>query len=176
MSFAPTDGLTGYPQYRVERIDTHSQMHASVLFQVRTVPGQNDGTLRADLQRLLDRLRADDPHFEGELEFPTAPSRAAGYLEDVHPLVQAVAAAHRQVVGHDPEISARGRLGAACDASLFAEAGIPTIMYGPGGGMTDVEHQRAVHEGRVPPDERVSIQAIVDAARVYAAAAVRLCG
>ena len=176
MSFTPAEGLTGYPQYRIERLDTLSQMHATILFQVRTVPGQNDDTLRGDLGRLLDTLRRDDPYFDGAIEFPTAPSRAAGYLQDDHPLVQAVAAAHRRVLGRDPEISALGRLGAAADASLFPAAGFPTIMYGPGGGMTDVEHQRAVHEGRVPPDERISVQSIVDAARVYAAAAMHVCG
>jgi acetylornithine deacetylase/succinyl-diaminopimelate desuccinylase-like protein len=67
-------------------------------------------------------------------------------------------------------------LGAAADASLLAAAGITTVLYGPGGGDSDSEYQRAAHEGLVPPDERVSISSIVNAAKVYALTAVGLCG
>lgn len=176
MTFTPDEGLPSYPQYRVEKIETISQMHVIVSFQIRTVPGQTEETLRADLQHLLDALRAEDPAREMELEFPTAPVRPAVSVPDTHPLVEAIAASHEGVTENRAEVSARGRLGAAADASLLAAAGITTVLYGPGGGDSDVEYQRAVHEGRLPPDERISIQSIVDAARAYTVTAIRLCG
>jgi acetylornithine deacetylase/succinyl-diaminopimelate desuccinylase-like protein len=174
MTFQDNPGLPGYPQYRIERIETRSQMHVDVDFQIRVVPGQTEQSLREDLQRLLDTLRAADPHFDAELQFPTAQIRSAVDLPDDDPLVTALSLAHKHVTGTDADVSASGRLGAAADASVLMEHGIKTVIYGPGGGMSDVAYQQAVHEGRVPPDERISIPSIVTAANVYALAAASL--
>jgi acetylornithine deacetylase len=176
MTHVPHDGLPGYPQFRIEKIETHSQMHVAVSFQIRTVPGQTEETLRVDLQRLVEGVRTAGPDAEMELEFPTAPVRPAVDVTDSDPLVRTVASAHEAVTGRPPEISGRGRLGAAADASLLAAANITTILYGPGGGDSDAEHQHAVHDGRIEPDERISIGSIVDAAKVYAIAVMELCG
>ncbi|MGQ0569071.1 MAG: M20 family metallopeptidase [Armatimonadota bacterium] len=172
----PTDRLPGYPQYRIEKVETRSQMHVVVSFQIRTIPGQSEETLRRDLLSVLDRLRTTDPTTDMELEFPTAPVRPAVDIPHDHPLVRTLASAHETITGHQPEVSSRGRLGAAADASLIAAVGITTVLYGPGGGDSDAEHQRAVHEGRVPTDERISISSIIDAAKVFALTAMRLCG
>lgn len=175
-TYNPVDQLPGYPQYRIEKIETKSQMHVVVSFQIRNVSGQTAETLQQDLLNVLDRLRAEDPTTDMELEFPTAPMRPGVDIPHDHPLVHALASAHETVRGSAPEISGRGRLGAAADGSLFAAAGIVTVLYGPGGGDSDNEYQQAAHEGRVPPDERVSISSIMDAAKVFALTAVRLQG
>lgn len=174
MTCVPNDGLPGYPQYRVERIVTRSQMAVDVDIQVRVVPGQDEATLRADLERLLRRLADADPHFEAELTFPLAPIRSAVDVPDDDPLVRALARSFVEVTGSHPDVSSAGRLGAAADASVLVEHGIKTVIFGPGGGMSDIEYQRAVHEGSVPPDERISLSQVVTAAKVYALAAASL--
>jgi len=174
MTFPTGHGLPGYPQYRIERIETISQMHVRAHFQIRVVPGQDEASLRTDLEGVADALRRVDPHLDLTLDFPTARIRSAVSLPDDDDLVVAIAAAHESATGERPDVSAQGRLGAAADASVLVEHGIKTVIYGPGGGMSDVGYQRAVHEGSVPPDERISITSVVTAATTYAIAATAL--
>lgn len=174
MTFPAGHGLWGYPQYRIERIKTISQMHLRADFQIRLVPEQDEASLRTDLEAVADALRREDPHLDLTLDFPTARIRSAVSIPDDDPLVAAMAVAHEAATGERPDVSAQGRLGAAADASVLVEHGIKTVIYGPGGGMSDVDYQRAVHEGSVPPDERISITSVVTAATAYAIAATTL--
>jgi acetylornithine deacetylase/succinyl-diaminopimelate desuccinylase-like protein len=174
MSFSGNDGLPGYPQFRIERITTRSQMVVDVDLQIRTVPGQTEASIRRDLEGCLERLASADRTFDAELRFPMAPIRSAVDVADDDPLVQALAAAYAEVAGTRPTVSAQGRLGAAADASVLVEHGVKTVIFGPGGGVSDVAYQAAVHRGEVPPDERISISDIVLAARVYAGTAMAL--
>jgi acetylornithine deacetylase len=54
---------------------------------------------------------------------------------------------------------------AGCDAGWLCEAGIPTLVYGPG----DIANAHA-------PNESVAIAELVQAAKVYALTALRYCG
>ncbi|MGQ0568955.1 MAG: M20 family metallopeptidase [Armatimonadota bacterium] len=176
LTFTRKPGLEDYPQHRVETITFRGLDHLEFNFQLRLVPGQNDETIRADLQRLVKKLQAEDPHFRAEVVWPFQPTRPAGNTPFDSPLVEAFAAAQTHVTGRPADVSAKGRLGAAADGSLVFGAGIPTILYGPGGGMTDLEHARAVWNKQVEPDERIRIDDIVVAATVFALATAELCG
>ncbi len=60
-----------------------------------------------------------------------------------------------------PRDGGLGRLGAAADASHVVEAGIETILYGPGGGISDREYRLKGHLKQGPPDERISLKDII---------------
>jgi len=177
MRYRTTPGLEEYPQIRLEMITFHGLDHLEISFQVRTVPGQTDDTIRADLGRLVQTLKAKDPRFRMDINWPSWPSRPAGNTLVSNPLVQSFARSHEFVTRKPPDVGPRGRMGAAADAShVVGHLNIPTILYGPGGGMTDLEHGRDVLNGEVEPDERIRIDDIVVAAKVYALSAAELCG
>jgi acetylornithine deacetylase/succinyl-diaminopimelate desuccinylase-like protein len=77
------------------------------------------------------------------------------------PLVQAMLSANERLgLSTEPTGFSMGT-----DGRFFAEAGYPTIIYGPG-------DPKLAHI----PDEWVGIEEILDATRAYAIAAVRLIG
>jgi acetylornithine deacetylase/succinyl-diaminopimelate desuccinylase-like protein len=81
----------------------------------------------------------------------------------VEPLVEHVEAAHAQVIGGSPSRPIEAITSMWRDSNVFIEAGIPTVVYGPGasvgGGNFSME-----------------IDALTTAARVYAALAIEVCG
>jgi hypothetical protein len=79
------------------------------------------------------------------------------------------------MLGEEPRVGAEARYGLYGDASVLAAHGISSVVYGPGGGLTDLDHDWRVIEGKLPPDERIAIRQLVGAARVYAQTAVRIC-
>ena len=70
------------------------------------------------------------------------------------PVVNRMQRAVEKVTGRPPAFSA---LNGYCEVELLAEAGIPSVVFGPGA-------DGAAHA----PDERVAIQEVIDAAKVYA--------
>lgn len=87
---------------------------------------------------------------------------ASGTVPAGHPLPGWVRAAVAAVTGTEPPERAAPY---GSDLRLYAGAGIPTVHYGPG-------QVRFAHA----PDERVSIEEVVQAARVLAVLALRVCG
>ena len=78
------------------------------------------------------------------------------------PVIKALEAGSRKVLGQEAEIIGMQLVG---DASLFAnEIPVPSAYFGPGHGTAHSDH------------ERIRIDDLVDAARVYALAAVEYCG
>jgi len=176
MSYAVTPGLEEYPQIRIEMVNFHDLNHLEISFQVRTVPGQTDDTIRADLQRLVQKMQQEDPQVDVEINWPSWPSRPAGNTPTSHRLVQSFTHWHKFVTGNVPDVGPRARLGAAADASHVAGSlRIPTILYGPGGGLTDLNHFRRLMRREVEADERIRIDDIVVAAKTYALATAELC-
>src|SRR5690606_5715716 len=91
-----------------------------------------------------------------------------------HPLVTALAKWQTKYSGRPADVGPNGRYGGYGDASVLAAAGIPSVAYGPGGGMTDLDHTLAAMEGKVPPDERIAVADIITAARTCTAATIEL--
>jgi len=88
---------------------------------------------------------------------------AGGHLPSGHVLRDEVRLAHADVVGGGPPIPERGAPYGS-DLRLYAEAGIPTLHYGPG----DVQEAHG-------PNESVPISEVLTCARVFALAILRHC-
>ncbi len=91
--------------------------------------------------------------------YVTAPG---AQIDEGHPLVAAVGAAHEEVFGSAP---VRDVTRWFSDASVLTRYGIPTLNYGTSSGLPDVEL-----------GENLDIEGLVKTAEVYALAAATICG
>jgi acetylornithine deacetylase/succinyl-diaminopimelate desuccinylase-like protein len=80
-----------------------------------------------------------------------------------HPAVQMLAAAYRAALGAQPEF---GSLPGPCDANIMSEAGITTVIFGPGDLAMNAHGT----------NEYVPVQQVIDACKVYASLMVDCCG
>jgi acetylornithine deacetylase len=124
----------------------------------RTLPGETGADVEAELGSLLDACRAADPELDAAqrtllVRQPFEVARDAGIVE----LVRRAAAA---VLGAPPAI---GGASYWADAAFIAAAGIPTVMFGPGG------------EGAHAAEEWVSISDSEAVARILVGVAERVC-
>lgn len=130
---------------------------ATVAVDVRTVPG-------VDHDRLIERLTGLAEALAAKAETSAAVTIGVNRppvdtpLDD--PVVAALAAAHTMITGAEPVYG--GVPGTTDGTILTAKAGIPTVVYGPGGKW--IAHQA---------DEYVELDDIVRKTRVYAEAARR---
>jgi acetylornithine deacetylase len=83
-------------------------------------------------------------------------------IDESSPVVAAVAEAHTEVFGSQPE---RDVTRWFSDASVLSRYGIPTLNYGTSSGLPDAEL-----------GENLEIMGLVRTAEVYARAAMRICG
>lgn len=94
----------------------------------RTLPGETLESVRAELEDLIDRLRAEDPELEAEVEafFFRPPMNCP----ESEPIVAVVNRASEAILGRRPKVA-----GAAfwMDAAFFDAAGIPSVVIGPTG-------------------------------------------
>lgn len=89
---------------------------------IRTLPGQNLDAIRNDLERLLARLKAETPEFDGRI----ATSRAVSALE-TDPESEFVRAFCRAV-----DVNLTNAVGFTTDGPHLAPLGAPIVIYGPG--------------------------------------------
>ena len=93
----------------------------------RTVSGEDEAIVEAEVAGVIARLRAADPEFE-------ATARVTGYrpayrLDPLHRLPQAVSQSLRRAGrASDPT-----GMSFWTDAAILASAGIPSVLFGPGG-------------------------------------------
>lgn len=94
----------------------------------RTLPGETLESVQAELQAIIDRLRAEDPELDAEVDgfFFRPPMRCP---ED-EPIVAVVNGASEAVLGQPPAVA-----GAPfwMDSAFFDAAGIPSVVMGPSG-------------------------------------------
>jgi acetylornithine deacetylase/succinyl-diaminopimelate desuccinylase-like protein len=124
------------------------------------VPGQTWQSVRDDIGRAVGEVVPDglDWRVRCLVRQRAFQGRASG------PLFEALAAAHERVRGGRVEVDIDTAAQAfVTDAVDMAAAGIETLVYGPG----------AWH---LVPDERIEIDEMADAARVYLATAANLMG
>lgn len=113
-----------------------------------------------------------------EIEEASRRSRAEGISTDVRithagwdpyaidpglPTVKGLCAVIEEVVGQFPQI--KGKAGCTDASHLYHRAGIPSVCFGPG--LEDTAHKA---------NERVALEKVVLAARVFAVSAVKLLG
>jgi succinyl-diaminopimelate desuccinylase len=125
---------------------------------LRTLPGQPQARILAELEELLADLRARRPGLEVRVSHTLGRSAVETPVDA--PLVGDVVAAVADVVGRAPT---PGGVMYATDASvLVPQLGVPMTICGPG--RREMAHQT---------DEYVAIDALVQAAQVYALVALR---
>jgi acetylornithine deacetylase/succinyl-diaminopimelate desuccinylase-like protein len=128
---------------------------------VRTVPGMTLEALQAEVERLLERLREEDPELDVAAEWiPDLAWFPPSAIDPNHPLVAAAESAAHDVLGRELP---RGVMPAFTDGTNWSEAGIPSIpALGPG--LLPLAHR---------PNEYVTVSEIAEAARIYALTALR---
>lgn len=127
----------------------------------RTIPGETDQSVLAEIREKLDALKADDPNFDYEI----IPSREEGYTpanitDESSPVVAALQQSIRDVTGREPEFFATWA--GATDGRLYRFAGIDTVGYGPSG------------QNAHGANEAVYVDDLVTQAQVYQVLARRL--
>jgi succinyl-diaminopimelate desuccinylase len=130
---------------------------ATIAVDVRTIPGVDHGKLVARMHDLAAEAGVPDGV---TAELSVVDDRPCVEIATDHPLVTALAGAHEDVLGEPARYG--GVPGATDGTILTRDAGIPTVVYGPGGKW--IAHQA---------DEFVEVDDIVRCAHVYAAAADR---
>ncbi len=124
---------------------------------VRTVPGVDHGALLERLRALASEIGAA----EGvELALEVIDDRPPTEVSPTAPVVEAIASAHRVVTGDEPVLG--GVPGTTDGTILWRDAGIPVVVYGPGGKW--IAHQA---------NEFVELDEIARCAEVYLEAARR---
>jgi acetylornithine deacetylase len=94
----------------------------------RTLPGETGGQIKAELESLLGRCRKADPEFEASHRLLLV--REPFEINHDEELVALVAQAAAEVLGKPARIAGASYW---ADAAFIAAAGIPTVLFGPGG-------------------------------------------
>ena len=130
---------------------------ATVALDVRTIPGVDHAALVARVGELAAGAGAPDGV---TAQVSVVDDRPYVEIATDHPLIVALAGAHEKVAGEPARYG--GVPGATDGTILTRDAGIPTVVYGPGGKW--IAHQA---------DEFVEVEDIVRCTHVYAEAAHR---
>jgi acetylornithine deacetylase len=134
------------------------------------VPGQSIRELQTELEALLATEQAADPELEASVELYLVSN--GHQLPPDHRLATAVAEAHGAVFGSPVGEPNPERYSVSSDNSPLAEFGIPGITYGAGG--INLAGEYSMYQPGI--GEVVRIDNLAACARVYAAAALALCG
>ena len=133
--------------------------HCRLGLERRTLPGETGRQIEAEIESLLERCRGADPAFEASHR--TLLVREPFEIEQDQELVALVAEAAVEVLPGPPKI---GGASYWADAAFIAAAGIPTVLFGPGG------------EGAHAVEEWVSLSDTEAVARTLVSLAARFCG
>lgn len=174
LSFKPRTGWERMPQLNIGSIrggisrryeDWRPALvsdFCTVTLDVRTAPGMNQTTVLQDIKNLLEKLKAEDPDFQYEIE----PQRL-GFPDEAYEepsdsyIFKSISANQEYVTGEKPKINAR--FPPAGDEHHLHHAGILGVTYGP----------MLTYLSR--PDERVRVEDIVKATKVYALTIADVC-
>lgn len=131
---------------------------AGLTLDVRLMPGIGEDGVRQELEELCRRVESAHPGIRIEWE-PLGGLRLPTKVGKQEPVVRAVAQAVRTVTAKAPRYG--GVPGSTDGTILRTEVGIPIVTYGPG--PREIPHQ---------VDEYVDVGELLEAARVYAVAAL----
>jgi len=145
---------------KVETGDVPNSIPASCTMTIdrRLGPGEEVKRVFAGFSEILKKLEEEDPDFRAEAKILSSYEPCLTSVESA--LVKTVADAVRSTSRESPKVTL---MMAGCDMRDFHQAGIDTIVYGPG--ELSLAHQT---------DEHVAIADLVLAAKVYALSAIKL--
>jgi acetylornithine deacetylase len=108
--------LSSYPQQCILSVER------------RTIPGETQEQVESQVLSIFDQIAATDPDFKASLR--TTLVRDAFEVSEDALIVRTVQRQARTLLGHEPTI-----YGATpwMDAAILSAAGIPTVVFGPGG-------------------------------------------
>ena len=173
LTHEPHPELADFPMIRYDAMTKdHYGRGCDLMFQVRTVPGMTLQSVRADVHRVIDGIN-DLPNLDCEIVIPAGGPEDPFLMDpteiaDDHPLVEAVAAGQALASGKPAVLGSGERIGNFGDGNILAEAGIPTVQYGPG----DIR----LYPEWPAPDERVEVKELMITAKLIAHTALALCG
>lgn len=160
----PGHPLVGPPSLHAALIEGGTELSAyaarcRLQIERRTIPGETEAQVVAEIQGIIDRLAAADPTFQATVEpfFTRLPFE----VEPEAAVVQAVRGAYEAVVGERPAIV--GQM-AWMDSALLAAAGVETVIFGPTG------------EGAHAHEEWVELDSVYQTAQILAQAVRDYCG
>ena len=124
----------------------------------RTIPGETVAGVEQEFRTMIEQAAEGDPDFAADVR--VLASREPFEVDEGEPIVQLVFRHAATVLGHEPEI-----VGVPfwADSALLAAAGIPTVVFGPGG------------EGAHAQVEWVEVADLERCVEIYLAIAGELC-
>ncbi|HET9461248.1 MAG TPA: ArgE/DapE family deacylase [Gaiellaceae bacterium] len=124
----------------------------------RTIPGESVGLVEQELREIVARAGEGDPDFSAEVRAPI--SRNPFEVAVDEGIVEAVRRHATSVLGSTPET-----VGVSfwADSALLADAGIPTVLFGP------------IGEGAHAETEWVDVESLERCAKIYVAVAKEFC-
>jgi acetylornithine deacetylase len=102
--------------------------HCRLSIERRTIPGETQESVEAEIRRIFVSIAETDPQFKAALK--TTLVREPFEVAEDEPIVQLVRRHAAALLGRQPEI---GSSTAWMDSALLSTAGIPTVIFGPGG-------------------------------------------
>jgi acetylornithine deacetylase/succinyl-diaminopimelate desuccinylase family protein len=130
---------------------------------LRVVPGMTREETLSEIVDFIRSLKAEDPSIDSKVEtIYWWPPSETSTSEDVF---KVAGKAVQDVAGY--ELTSRGTSGSNDTSWLKNVAGIPTVAFGPGDNYKSGAHG---------PDEWVSIDRLVDFAKIYGLMAMDICG
>jgi acetylornithine deacetylase len=124
----------------------------------RTIPGETDAGVQAEIAALIADAAAADPSFQATLRPLLA--RSSFEVSPDAPIVQAVRAAATRHLGRAPSFIGKPFW---MDSAILADAGVETVILGPKGG------------GAHTAEEWVDLASLADLAAILADAAADYC-
>lgn len=173
LNFKRHPELLDFPMIRHDTVyKDHYGRWCDLVFQVRTVPGMTLDGVRADVARVLERVKREHPTLDCEVTIPANGPNDPFYMDpcalaDDHPLVRALANGYRAATGNEPLIGSVERIGNFGDGNVLASAGIPSVQFGPG----DIKR----YPEWPAPDERVHVDELMVTAKACVSATLELC-
>jgi len=125
----------------------------------RTVPGETEAGVRAEIETLIEQTHAADPSFKATVRCLLA--RNAFEVSPDAPIVSAVRAAATNRLGRSPALIGKPFW---MDSAILADAGVETVIIGP------------VGDGAHTSEEWVDLASLADLAAILADAAAAYCG
>jgi acetylornithine deacetylase/succinyl-diaminopimelate desuccinylase family protein len=124
----------------------------------RTIPGETVAGVERELRTVVEQAAEDDPDLAADVR--VLASREPFEVDEGQPIVQSVRRHATTVLGHEPAF-----VGVPfwADSALLADAGIPTVVFGPGG------------EGAHAEVEWVEVADLERCVEIYVAVASELC-
>lgn len=124
----------------------------------RTIPGESVELVEQELREIVARAGEGDPDFSAEVRAPISRNPFEVAVDEA--IVEAVRRHATSVLGSTPET-----VGVSfwADSALLADAGIPTVLFGP------------IGEGAHAETEWVDVESLERCAEIYVAVAKEFC-